>query len=591
MWRTLSLEAHQLLQNQLKTSLLALRPILNKTNLTHCTCRTACSQPRSLDGFFQLPIHQCRQTVSSCLFLLNHFSTLSAPPPDGRGTDKPTRSQEPSSTGPATTSPGPSPAGPSPANVSPGPIAGPEKQKIVKVKKKAPLDFQYKENVYINDERALYEYMLAPSDLAVLPAFFRRNPYDSVQKEKILVYRVRDVEAKAIEVWGSLEKVKEQRRLISDNIKKYTEDLPMMGPDGKVVKSTYVNYKAEPPPGNNFRQFVQLGAGKVVLSAIFGNLINCLVKLVGWHYTGSDSLFAEFIHSVADTFNQVILAIGLYHSAKKPDQYHPYGYKSLKHITSLASGVGIFFLGTGVSVYHGVQGLLHPELFHFNFWAVTSLGIALVTEGASLVIALKQMILSSKEHKMKFREYVSRGVDPNINVVLLEDVAGVLGVVIATSCMAISYLTQNPFADSLGSLLIGGLLGGIAAFIINTNTTVLMGKSIPIEQLVDIRQHLESDRIIRSLHDVKATEMGGEIRFKAEIDFDGKELTRVYLELQDKEEMLKETQNLKTQEDLDKFLLKHGEALIDLMGAEIDRIEQSLKEKYPELRHVDLEAL
>lgn len=74
--------------------------------------------------------------------------------------------------------------------------------------------------------------------------------------------------------------------------------------------------------------------------------------------TGSHSLFAESIHSLADTINQIILAYGIYKSNQMANTDHPYGYANMRHVASLISGVGIFCVGAGLSFYHGITGLV-----------------------------------------------------------------------------------------------------------------------------------------------------------------------------------------------------------------------------------------
>ena len=126
-----------------------------------------------------------------------------------------------------------------------------------------------------------------------------------------------------------------------------------------------------------------------------------------------------------------------------------------------------------------------------------------------------------------------------MNVVLLEDIAAVIGVGIAGLCMTCTYMTGNPIYDCVGSLLIGGVMGGVASFIIYTNTVALVGRSIPTARINKINHDLESDIMIRSIHDVKATDMGGQtVMFKAEVDIDGREITRSYLEKIDIEKLL-----------------------------------------------------
>ena len=108
-----------------------------------------------------------------------------------------------------------------------------------------------------------------------------------------------------------------------------------------------------------------------------------------------------------------------------------------------------------------------------------------------------------------------RGTDPTLNVVILEDTAAVIGVAIAATCMGLTTWFNTPIFDACGSLMIGGLLGIVASFVIVTNSGALVGKSIPPDRLAMINKFLESDQMVRAIHDVKATNMGNEmIRYK-----------------------------------------------------------------------------
>ncbi|XP_071499958.1 proton-coupled zinc antiporter SLC30A9, mitochondrial-like [Diadema antillarum] len=339
-------------------------------------------------------------------------------------------------------------------------------------------------------------------------------------------------------------------------------------------------------------QSVFAGPGKVVLSAIAINATNFLFKLVAWMYSGSSSMFSEAIHSAADVCNQCILFLGIRQSIKKPSRDHPYGYSNLRYVSSLISGVGVFCVGAGLSFYHGITGLMHPEPIHDLLWSYCILGGSLLTEGATLAIAINAIKQGSEARKMPFWEYVWRARDPSVNVVFLEDTAAVFGVIIAASCMGLTSLTGNPMYDSLGAIGIGTLLGAVSGFLIYTNTEALTGRSIPDDQLLKLSEVMENDVMIRGVYDVKATDMGvNTIRFKAELDIDGAELTRSYLDTQDLEVLLKEIQNFKNLEDVETFMLKHGERIIDQLGAEVDRIEKLIKATNPEVRHVDLEIL
>lgn len=122
-------------------------------------------------------------------------------------------------------------------------------------------------------------------------------------------------------------------------------------------------------------------------------------------------------------------------------------------------------------------------------------------------------------------------MDPGVNVVLMEDLAAVVSVVVAVTCMGLSTYTNQIIFDACGSLVIGGILGCVASFIIYTNIAALVGRSIPQYHLDKINTVLESDVMIRAIHDVKGIDMGNSlVRYKAEMDFDGRELTRSYLD-------------------------------------------------------------
>uniref|UniRef100_A0A671QK83 Solute carrier family 30 member 9 n=1 Tax=Sinocyclocheilus anshuiensis TaxID=1608454 RepID=A0A671QK83_9TELE len=212
-----------------------------------------------------------------------------------------------------------------------------------------------------------------------------------------------------------------------------------------------------------------------------------------------------------------------------------------------------------------------------DFWGNTKayciLAGSLVSEGATLLVAINEIKKSAREQGLSFYEYVMQSRDPSTNVVLLEDAAAVLGVVMAAGCMGLTSLTGNPYYDSLGSLGVGTLLGTVSAFLIYTNTEALLGRSIQAEHVQKLTEFLENDPAVRAIHDVKATDMGlSKVRFKAEVDFDGRVVTRSYLEKQDIEQILNDIQQVKTPEELENFMLKHGENIIDTLGAEVDHL-------------------
>ena len=203
-----------------------------------------------------------------------------------------------------------------------------------------------------------------------------------------------------------------------------------------------------------------------------------IIKFIAWGFTGSHAMFSEAIHSTADTVNQVILAYGIKSSAKKPDENHPYGYTNMQYVSSLVSGVGIFCVGAGLSVYHGIDGLISPHPMESLSLALGILCFSFLSEFATLLLAYRSIRESAAVENMGIVEYIVSGQDPCVNVVLLEDSAAVMGVVVAMASMGLSLHYGSHIPDALGCIGICGLLGAVAGFMIKTNTNLLVGMCI-----------------------------------------------------------------------------------------------------------------
>lgn len=445
------------------------------------------------------------------------------------------------------------------------------------------------ERNFITPGRAMADFMLKIEHLEGLKATKRRSPY--INQPPITVYWRKDVEAKALEVWGSKD------NLLKEILRQQLERKLLEQSNATIKRQLRSSrreslYEQDQMQQKSASSGLLGHSGRVVLSAITINFTNFLMKFIAWYHTGSHSLFAECIHSLADTMNQVILAYGIHKSVQKANADHPYGYTNMKYVSSLISGVGIFCVGTGLSVYHGIVGLMTPSPLDSILWAFLSLAGSLMTEGATCIVAIASIRRGARESNMSVKDYILTSQDPSVNVVLLEDCAALLSILVTGSCIGLAAFTGSTVPDAVGSLLVGGILGAVASFIIHTNVTALVGRSISQEFLDKINYELESDVMIRGIHDVKGIDMGNSlIRYKAELDFDGRELTRLYLDHQDLKSMFDEVKHMKSIDEFETFLLKHSENIIDTMGGEIDRIEVKLRKKFPQIRHCDLEIL
>lgn len=331
------------------------------------------------------------------------------------------------------------------------------------------------------------------------------------------------------------------------------------------------------------------GSKAAVYGAIAANSLVMVAKFIGFFFTGSGTMLAEGIHSAADVGNQTLLAVGMKRSQMPPDAEHPFGYGRDAFIWSLMSAVGIFFIGCGVTIAHGVHTLMaggEHEVGSHTF----NLGIlvfAFVAEGISLWIAVRAIANEAKAMDRSFWQHVRDTDDPFTVAVLLEDSAAVLGVVIALITIGLGALTHEPYWDGIGSIVIGVLLGFVALFLMQKNRSMLIGRSISPKDRDKLVGVLESDPAVEHVVLARATVAGADAyRISAEIELDGHHLARVWLEDKDADALLAEVQDA---EAFRSFLGEFSDDIVEMVGDEVDRIEDRIREVIPRARNVDLE--
>ncbi|XP_060075802.1 proton-coupled zinc antiporter SLC30A9, mitochondrial-like [Ylistrum balloti] len=441
-------------------------------------------------------------------------------------------------------------------------------------KRKDTMLFEENEKL-IEEEHALRKYFLLPRHLKNLRSIKKRNAYYNTDKKYVKMYAVSDIREKTVEVFGSMDKMLKQRKRRS--VYSYEREDVSEEKTQSNINLTFQTLKS--------------ASGKVVLSAIAANLTSAAFKCHAWYRTGSFSMFAEMIHSLIDAINQVFMLFGLYSSNKAPDVDHPYGYKSAKYVFSFTAGIAIFFFGGAINGLLGVRGLVcQSEMYDYSVYALSILIGTTCVEAGSLIIAFNEA--SKKipgDNKIKgLRNFIQEGVDPSITVVLLEDFAAVLGNFVALGCYYIgSVYPSLSWIDALGSVMIGGILCIVGGVIVTTNFQAIVEKSAPPNVKEAILNTMESDPIVRSVHDMKVVND----RVKAEIDFNGREITKEYLLEQNMASLLQEMQFISNEKEAEEFLLHHGGEVVNQLGKGVDGLETRIKARHPKVRHVDLESL
>ncbi|MCX4239894.1 cation diffusion facilitator family transporter [Paraliomyxa miuraensis] len=321
-----------------------------------------------------------------------------------------------------------------------------------------------------------------------------------------------------------------------------------------------------------------------VLGALLGNGLLTLVKFGAFAFSGSGAMFSEAIHSLADTVNQGLLFVGIRQSERPADALFPYGYGAERYLYSLLSAVGIFVLGCGVTVYHGIHNLTDPPEISQSWVPLAVLAVSLVVEGSVLLSAAR--VVWANKGQQSLWEYLRSTTDPTAAAVLLEDAVACTGVLIAMAGIGLSQLTGNPTFDAVGAIVIGLLLGAVAVWLGIRNRSLLLGPAIPRELQAEIEEFLLSLPEVQRVRRVRTRIVGADrFRFQAEIDFDGRVLgSRMAALIHERHGQLQDD------EARERFAADFGEQIVDELGREVDRIEAKLVERFPRLKYVDLEA-
>ncbi|MEN9413421.1 MAG: hypothetical protein RLZZ342_508 [Candidatus Parcubacteria bacterium] len=321
------------------------------------------------------------------------------------------------------------------------------------------------------------------------------------------------------------------------------------------------------------------------LAALLGNGFIAILKWIGFFASGSSAMFAEAVHSVADVSNQALLLFGIVRARRAPTPEFEYGYGRERFFWALISACGIFFVGAGVTIMHGIEALTTsahsaPTAFSFGI-----LGVAFVVEVITLVVALRALKARFPAHTW---QYALAHGDPVTVAVVYEDTVAVEGVLVALASMWLSEITGDAHWDGYGALLIGGMLAFIAIVLIRKNHQYLIGRSMPEEMRRKILKMLAADPIIEKVVDFKSSTLGlDQYRVTCDIEVNGSALFREMRERQfvsDRFEDMGESE-----EEFVRFCVEYADRIPRIIGEHINRVEAKVQKAFPSITHVDIE--
>jgi cation diffusion facilitator family transporter len=289
-----------------------------------------------------------------------------------------------------------------------------------------------------------------------------------------------------------------------------------------------------------------------IYGAIVANLVIAAAKFAAATLSGSSAMLAEGIHSLVDTGNEVLLLVGLRRSRRPADATHPMGYGMELYFWSLIVAVLLFGVGGGFSIYEGIHRLGHPSKGTAPGWNYVVLAISFVSEGVSWSIAART--LHRQERGSSFWKKLHHSKDPSSFMVFGEDTAALLGILVAFAGVFLGQRWHATWPDAVASIVIGGILCCVAVYLVYETKHLLIGESA-------------SPEVVRRVRELATRQTGVLDAWRpASVHLSPDEVLLIL--------------NVRFQPQLS----------AEVVASTIDRIQQAIRDEYPEMKHIFIEA-
>jgi len=248
------------------------------------------------------------------------------------------------------------------------------------------------------------------------------------------------------------------------------------------------------------------GGNKAIVAALFANLGIAITKFIAWFFSGSSAMLAEGVHSLADTSNQVLLLRGGVRAKRAATPEHPFGYGRERYVYAFVVSIILFSVGGMFSIYEGIEKLSNPHPLENAWLPILVLVIAIVLESFSLRTAVRESNLV--RGSQSWVEFVRRSKAPELPVVLLEDLAALLGLFFALAGVGLTIISGDSVFDAIGTLAIGALLILVAIVLGIETKSLLLGEGANAADAVRIRDAINADPEVDALIHMKTLYLG-----------------------------------------------------------------------------------
>jgi len=250
------------------------------------------------------------------------------------------------------------------------------------------------------------------------------------------------------------------------------------------------------------------GGTKAIVAALGANLAIAASKFVAFAFSGSSSMLAEGVHSLADSGNQALLLIGGKKAQRQATPQHPFGYGRERYIYAFLVSIVLFSVGGMFAVYEGYEKIVHPHEIEHWYWPVGVLVFAIIAEGFSFRTAIKESNELRGSHS--WSQFIRRAKAPELPVVLLEDFGALIGLILALGGVGLALLTGDGVWDGIGTVCIGVLLILIALVLAAETKSLLLGEAAGPEETVKIEAAMVDGDTVTGIIHMRTLHLGPE---------------------------------------------------------------------------------
>ncbi|MDN3245883.1 cation diffusion facilitator family transporter [Streptomyces sp. DSM 42143] len=250
------------------------------------------------------------------------------------------------------------------------------------------------------------------------------------------------------------------------------------------------------------------GGTKAIVAALLANLSIAVAKFVAFVFSGSSSMLAESVHSLADSGNQGLLLLGGKRAQRAATPQHPFGYGRERYIYAFLVSIVLFSVGGMFALYEGYEKIKHPHEIEHWYWPVGVLVFAIIAETFSFRTAIKES--NALRGKKSWKEFVRHAKAPELPVVLLEDLGALVGLILALGGVGMALLTGDGVWDGIGTLCIGVLLILIALVLAAETKSLLLGEAAGTEAVQQIEAAIVAGDTVTGVIHMRTLHIGPE---------------------------------------------------------------------------------